>query len=64
MPFINAHPLLIAGICRDSKTKIAIPRNQQDNSATSQEKTIISITGTQMNIKAAQYLMQKLLKPR
>lgn len=52
----------IANICRDSKTKISIPR-VPIGSAGGDDKVIVSITGTQMNIKTAQYLMQKLLKP-
>ena len=48
----------IAEICRDSKTKITIPRVQSDE----EPNVILTITGTKMNIKTAQYIMQKLLK--
>ena len=48
----------ITEICRDSKTKINIPRVQDETNV------VVTITGTKMNIKTAQYLMQKLLKPK
>ena len=48
----------ITEICRDSKTKITIPRVQSQEEQT----VILTITGTKMNIKTAQYIMQKLLK--
>mgnify|MGYP001190036232 CR=1 FL=1 len=48
----------ITEICRDSKTKITIPRVQSDE----EPNVILTITGTKMNIKTAQYIMQKLLK--
>ena len=48
----------ITEICRDSKTKITISRVQSDD----EPNIILTITGTKMNIKTAQYIMQKLLK--
>ncbi len=50
----------ITEISRDSKTKITIPKV---TSGEESKATVITITGTKMNIKTAQYLMQKLLKP-
>ena len=48
----------ITEICRDSKTKISIPRVQSED----EPNIVLTITGTKMNIKTAQYIMQKLLK--
>jgi len=48
----------ITEICRDSKTKVNIPRVTDDTSV------VVTITGSKINIKTAQYLMQKLLKGR
>jgi polyribonucleotide nucleotidyltransferase len=47
----------ITEICRDSKTKITIPRVHDD-----EPNVVLTIIGTKVNIKTAQYLMQKLLK--
>lgn len=49
----------ISEICRDSKTKITIPKVHDDSPT-----VIITVTGTKGDIKTAQYLMQKLLKPK
>ena len=48
----------VTEISRDSKTKINIPR------FTDETNVVVTITGTKINIKTAQYLMQKLLKQR
>ena len=48
----------ITEICRDSKTKITIPRIQNAD----EPNVVLTISGTKMNIKTAQYIMQKLLK--
>ena len=50
---------VITEICRDSKTKVNIPRVIGE-----EENVVVTITGTKMNIKTAQYLMQRLLKPK
>jgi len=47
----------IADICRSSKTKIVIPKNEEQS-----ESIIVNVTGTKENIKTAQYLMQKAIK--
>lgn len=47
----------ISEICRDSNTKIMIPKVEGEETS-----VVVTVTGTKLNIKTAQYLMQKLLK--
>ncbi len=47
----------ISEICRDSKTKISVPRIRAGD-----QHVVISVHGDQEDIKIAQYLMQKTLK--
>ncbi len=47
----------ITEICRDSKTKINIPKVRDD-----EPNVVVTITGLKQDITTAQYIMQKLLK--
>ena len=47
----------ISEICRDSKTKISIPKVKPE-----EKSVVIQINGSPEDIKIAQYLMQKILK--
>jgi hypothetical protein len=47
----------ISEICRDSKTKISVPRVRAGD-----QHVVISVHGDKEDIKIAQYLMQKTLK--
>ena len=47
----------ITEISRDTKTSITIPQNEEGN-----ENVILEVKGTKENIKAAQFLMQRVLK--
>ena len=47
----------ISEICRDSKTKISVPKVKPED-----RSVVIQIYGGPEDIKVAQYLMQKILK--
>ena len=47
----------ITEICRDSKTRIEIPKAEDGG-----KSVILTVHGKKPDIKAAQYLMQKVLK--
>lgn len=49
----------ITEISRDSKTIITIPKTEEG-----QKSVILEVKGTKDNIRTAQYLMQRVIKPR
>eukprot|EP00095_Tigriopus_kingsejongensis_P002386 maker-scaffold714_size108203-snap-gene-0.18 protein:Tk02386 transcript:maker-scaffold714_size108203-snap-gene-0.18-mRNA-1 annotation:"heterogeneous nuclear ribonucleoprotein a1-like 3-like isoform 1" len=54
---IGEHGKQIAELCRDSKTKIVIPKVEIGS-----DRVILTVHGTKSDIVTAQYLMQKIIK--